>query len=35
MGLRASIAAREHYSWKIVFKRIFALYEEVISGFVK
>jgi alpha-1,6-mannosyltransferase len=34
-GLQASIAAREHYSWKIVFERIFSLYEEVISGFTK
>ncbi len=34
-GLEASIAAREHYSWKIVFQRIFSLYEEVISGFTK
>jgi alpha-1,6-mannosyltransferase len=34
-GLQASIAAREQYSWKIVFERIFSLYEEVISRFTK
>jgi alpha-1,6-mannosyltransferase len=34
-GLQASIAAREHYSWKTVFKRLFSLYEEVIAGFSK
>ena len=34
-GLRASIAAREHYSWKIVFQRLFSLYEDVISRFAK
>jgi alpha-1,6-mannosyltransferase len=34
-GLQASIAAREHYSWKIVFQRLFSLYEEVIAGFSK
>ena len=34
-GLQASIAAREHYSWKMVFQRIFSLYEEVVAGFSK
>ena len=34
-GLQASIAAREHYSWKIVFQRLFSVYEEVISRFTK
>jgi alpha-1,6-mannosyltransferase len=34
-GLKASITAREHYSWKIVFERLFSLYQEVISGFAK
>ncbi|HEY5953455.1 MAG TPA: glycosyltransferase [Terrimicrobiaceae bacterium] len=34
-GLQASIAAREHYSWKVVFQRIFSLYEEVVSAFTK
>ncbi|HEY5741007.1 MAG TPA: glycosyltransferase [Terrimicrobiaceae bacterium] len=34
-GLQASAAAREHYSWKTVFKRLFSLYEEVISHFSK
>ena len=34
-GLQASIAAREHYSWKIVFQRLFSIYEDVISRFTK
>ncbi len=34
-GLQASIAAREHYSWKIVFQRLFSIYEDVISRFIK
>jgi alpha-1,6-mannosyltransferase len=34
-GLQASIAAREHYSWKIVFQRLFSVYEDVISRFIK
>ncbi|HEY5705291.1 MAG TPA: glycosyltransferase [Terrimicrobiaceae bacterium] len=34
-GLQASIAAREHYSWKIVFRRLFSIYEDVISRFTK
>ena len=34
-GLQASIAARGHYSWKIVFQRLFSLYEDVISRFIK
>ena len=34
-GLQASIAAREHYSWKIVFQRLFSVYEVVISRFIK
>ena len=34
-GLQASIAARGHYSWKIVFQRLFSLYEDVISRFMK
>ncbi len=34
-GLQASMAAREHYSWKMVFQRIFSLYEEVVAGFSK
>ena len=34
-GLQASIAARGHYSWKIVFQRLFSLYEDVISCFIK
>jgi alpha-1,6-mannosyltransferase len=34
-GMQASIAARERYSWKIVFQRLFSLYEEVISRFTK
>jgi len=34
-GLQASVAAREHYSWKTVFQRLFSLYEEVISRFTK
>jgi alpha-1,6-mannosyltransferase len=34
-GLQASIAARKHYSWKVVFQRIFSLYEEVVSAFTK
>ena len=35
MGLRASIAAREYYSWKVVFERIFSFYEEVVDSFAK
>jgi alpha-1,6-mannosyltransferase len=35
MGLRASIAAREHYSWKVVFERIFSFYQEVVDSFSK
>ena len=35
MGLRASIAAREHYSWKVVFERIFSFYQEVVDSFTK
>ena len=34
-GLEASIAAREHYSWKIVFQRLFSLYEDVLLRFAK
>ena len=34
-GLQASIAAREHYSWKVVFQRLFSIYEDVISRFTK
>jgi alpha-1,6-mannosyltransferase len=34
-GLQASIAAREHYSWRIVFQRLFSIYEDVISRFTK
>ncbi len=34
-GLRASITAREHYSWRIVFERLFSLYEDVISTFAR
>ena len=34
-SLRASIAAREHYSWKVVFERIFSFYEEVVDSFTK
>ena len=34
-GLQASVAAREHYSWKIVFQRLFSLYEEVIARFTR
>jgi alpha-1,6-mannosyltransferase len=34
-GLQASVAAREHYSWKIVFQRLFSIYEDVISRFTK
>jgi alpha-1,6-mannosyltransferase len=34
-GLQASIAAREHYSWKIVFQRLFSVYEDEISRFRK
>jgi alpha-1,6-mannosyltransferase len=34
-GLQASLAAREHYSWKMVFQRLFSVYEDVISRFTK
>jgi alpha-1,6-mannosyltransferase len=34
-GLKASIAAREHYSWKIVFERLFSIYEDVVLRFAK
>jgi alpha-1,6-mannosyltransferase len=34
-GLKASIAAREHYSWKIVFQRLFSIYEDVVLRFAK
>jgi alpha-1,6-mannosyltransferase len=34
-GLRASMAAREHYSWNVVFERIFSFYEEVVDSFTK
>jgi alpha-1,6-mannosyltransferase len=33
VGLLASMAAREHYSWKVVFERIFSFYEEVIANY--
>jgi alpha-1,6-mannosyltransferase len=35
IGLLASMAAREHYSWKVVFERIFCFYEEVVDSFTK
>jgi alpha-1,6-mannosyltransferase len=34
-GLQASKAAREHYSWRNVFRRLFSIYEDVISHFAK
>jgi alpha-1,6-mannosyltransferase len=34
-GWRASLTARGHYSWRVVFERLFSLYEDVIAGFAK
>jgi len=35
MGLQASIAARQKYSWKTVFDRLFSIYEDVVERFEK